>query len=304
GASHRQTQPVGVLVDQDEVADLQRRNHGAGRNLKGFYQEGTQDQHDEQDGEEGLGVLDQHRLLFRHRHGVVEPALACLLRRPQAIRRGAALRCQQQPVEQRDGARDCDENQEYQRKIDIHLTVNLENSQEGFLGNFNIANLLHAFLAGLLFLQQLLLAAHVAAVAFGSHVLAQGLDRLTGNDLAADCRLNGHIIHLTGNQFLHFFHQQASFVVGLVTMHDKRERINTVAVDQHIQTDQIGRLEADEVIVQRRIAATGGFELVEEVEHHLVHRQFVAQGHLTPNELHVALHTTTADAQVDYAAQV
>src|SRR5690606_805985 len=52
GTHHRQTQTVGVLVDKDEVADFQCWNHGAGRNLKGFDKEGTQHQHDEQDGEE------------------------------------------------------------------------------------------------------------------------------------------------------------------------------------------------------------------------------------------------------------
>jgi hypothetical protein len=45
------------------------------------------------------------------------------------------------------------------------------------------------FLPSFCFLEQLALAGHVAAVALGRDVLAEGLDRLAGDDLAADRRL-------------------------------------------------------------------------------------------------------------------
>ena len=49
----------------------------------------------------------------------------------------------------------------------------IEDRQEGFLRDLHRAHHLHALLAGLLFLQQLALAADVAAVALGENVLAK-----------------------------------------------------------------------------------------------------------------------------------
>ena len=49
------------------------------------------------------------------------------------------------------------------------------------------------FFALFLLFQQFFLAGDVAAVALGQHILAHGLDRLAGDDLAADGRLNGDL---------------------------------------------------------------------------------------------------------------
>ena len=40
--------------------------------------------------------------------------------------------------------------------------------------------------------------------AFGEHILAQCLDRFTRDDLAPYRRLNGDLVHLPWNEFLHF----------------------------------------------------------------------------------------------------
>jgi len=55
--------------------------------------------------------------------------------------------------------------------------------------DFYVADLLHAAFAGLLFFKQLFLAADVAAIAFGEHVLAQRLDVFTCNHIGTDRRL-------------------------------------------------------------------------------------------------------------------
>src|SRR4051812_18181303 len=65
----------------------------------------------------------------------------------------------------------------------------LQDRHERFLRDVHAADALHALLAFLLLLQQLALARHVAAVALGGDVFADGLDRLAGDDLAADRRL-------------------------------------------------------------------------------------------------------------------
>ena len=58
----RQPQPVGELVDQDEIADLERGPHRRRRNLEGFCDERSQQEHDEQDREEAGRILDPRRL--------------------------------------------------------------------------------------------------------------------------------------------------------------------------------------------------------------------------------------------------
>ena len=68
----------------------------------------------------------------------------------------------------------------------IVVAVQLEDGSKGLAGQGNAAQLTHLLFAFLLLLQQLLFAGDVAAVALGKHVLAHGLDRFTGNDLAAD----------------------------------------------------------------------------------------------------------------------
>src|SRR6185436_1964642 len=62
----------------------------------------------------------------------------------------------------------------------------LQDGEERLLRNLHRADLLHAFLALFLFVEQLALARDVAAVALGDHVLAQRLDVLARDDVAAD----------------------------------------------------------------------------------------------------------------------
>jgi hypothetical protein len=83
------------------------------------------------------------------------------------------------------------------------------------------------FLPFLLLLEQLAFAGDVAAVALGGDVLALGLDRLAGDDLAADRRLDRHVEHLARDQVsLSFSHMRAPVLVGLVAVHDRRERVH------------------------------------------------------------------------------
>src|SRR5580765_5880838 len=78
----------------------------------------------------------------------------------------------------------------------------LQHGQECLLWNLDLADLLHAPLALLLFLEELALTGDVAAVALRGNVLAQGLDGLTGDHLGADRRLDHHLEHLAGDQLL------------------------------------------------------------------------------------------------------
>src|SRR5438270_2603571 len=55
---------------------------------------------------------------------------------------------------------------------DESLFADLENREESLLRNLDAADHLHAFLAGLLLLEKLALARHIASIALGEHVLA------------------------------------------------------------------------------------------------------------------------------------
>src|SRR4051794_38120403 len=75
----------------------------------------------------------------------------------------------------------------YTRKWTTWILISaFQYRHERFLRDVHAAHALHALFAFLLFLQELALAGDVAAVAFGGDVLADALDGLAGDDLAAD----------------------------------------------------------------------------------------------------------------------
>src|SRR3954468_6220219 len=84
---------------------------------------------------------------------------------------------------------DAAQNGENGRKPSL-TAVHLQRGDEGGLRDLHVAHLAHALLALLLLLEELLLAAEVAAIALGQHVLAQRADRLAGDHAAADRRLD------------------------------------------------------------------------------------------------------------------
>src|SRR5581483_3246912 len=130
------------------------------------------------------------------------------------------------------------------------LALDAEHGEEGFLRDLHRADLLHALLAFLLLLQQLALARDVAAIAFGQHILAQRFHRGAGDDLGADGRLDGDVEHLPVDHFLHALGEVAAAGEAVVAVHDRGQRIDLVAVDQHVEPDQVGGLEAHELVLE------------------------------------------------------
>ncbi|PRD36405.1 UNVERIFIED_CONTAM: hypothetical protein NCL1_08904 [Trichonephila clavipes] len=328
GADHRQAHTVAELVDQHVVADFQRGQHGARRDGERLGQEGAQQPDHRQHRKEAVRGLEQP--------GLAQDLLLGLGRQRAALGAGrglrgfqpaAATRLQQQGIEGPERAADQHGDGEHQRKIDVQetllygrpplrgrphgnsgpaarLLVDLEHGQEGILRDFHAADLLHALLAFLLLLQQLLLARHVAAVALGEHVLAHGLDGLTRDDLRTDRGLDGDVEHLAGNQFLHFLDNGHAAVTGVVGVADHGQRIDALAVDEDVHARQAGSLEAAEGVVQRGVAARTGLQAVEEIEHDLAHGNVVGQRHLLAVEQHALLRAATLLAELDDIADV
>src|SRR5882757_10006367 len=72
------------------------------------------------------------------------------------------------------------------RRSIASVLIHLQRRDERFLRDVDLAELAHLLLALFLLVEELALAADVAAIAFRRHVLAQGAERFAGDDLAAD----------------------------------------------------------------------------------------------------------------------
>ena len=130
------------------------------------------------------------------------------------------------------------------------LFSNLQNREKRFLWNFDIADLLHAFFTGFLFFQKLAFTRDIAAIAFGQHILAQGLDTFPGDNVRAYGGLNSDVEHLPGNQFAHFLREFPSAVLAARAMHNQRQGVYALAIDEDIQLDEIGGSELLEFIIK------------------------------------------------------
>ena len=90
----------------------------------------------------------------------------------------------------------------------------------------------------------------------------------------------------------------------VLAVHDQRERVDAVAVDQDVELHEIARAILDELVIERRVAARHRFQPVEEIHHDFVQRQLVGEHHLAPEVLHVLLRAALLRAQRDHGADV
>src|SRR5215472_17541436 len=90
--------------------------------------------------------------------------------------------------------------------------AHLEGSNKRRLRDFDLGELTHPLLALFLLFEELSLAGHVAAIAFGEHVLAQRLDRFPRDDPPADRRLNRHLKELARYQVFESLAQRTAWL--------------------------------------------------------------------------------------------
>src|SRR5680860_865539 len=132
----------------------------------------------------------------------------------------------------------------------VAVAVDAQRLDEGRLWDLDRADLLHASLAFLLTLQQFALSRDVTAVALGRDVLALGLDRFPRDDARSDSRLNRHVEELAWDQFPQAFGHGLSVLVGLVAMNDRREGIDRLRVEQHVDAHELRRLHPGRFVVE------------------------------------------------------
>src|SRR5579862_12886 len=166
------------------------------------------------------------------------------------------------------------------------LALDLQDGEERLLRDLDASHLLHPLLAGFLLFEELPLSRDVAAIALGEHVLAQGLDVLARHHVGSDRRLHRHVEHLARNELAHARGEVSAAVLGALAVHDQRQRVDLVAVDEDVEPHEVAGAEFPEFVVERRIAARVALQLVEEIHHDLVQRHVVGEDHLAAHVLH------------------
>ena len=58
-------------------------------------------------------------------------------------------------------------------------------------------------------------------------------------------------------------------------MHDKRQRVDHLAVQQNIELDEVGLAVADELVIKRGITLCARFQRIKEVKDNLIERQLM-----------------------------
>src|SRR5690606_10334029 len=137
----------------------------------------------------------------------------------------------------------------------LNSLLRAEHRQERLLRHFDSAQLLHARLALLLLLQQLLLPRDVATVALGKDVLAEGFHCRSRQDLAPDGRLHRDSEHLPGDDGGHAVDDSPTDVVSLVAVGDGRQRVDLLVVDEDVDLHNVTVAVLDELVVHRGVAA-------------------------------------------------
>lgn len=190
-------------------------------------------------------------------------------------------------------------------KESVVVAVELQHGGKGLTGQGDAAELAHLLFALLLLFQQLLLAGDIAAVALGQHVLAHGLDGLTGDDLAADGGLHRDLEQGAGNVIPQLFADAAALGVGVVPEHDHGECVHRVTIQQEVQLDQIALAVLLELVVVAGVTAAAALDGIEEVVDDLAQRQGVVQVHADIIQiLHVDEHAALLLAQIHQGTHV
>src|SRR5712692_10466683 len=157
------------------------------------------------------------------------------------------------------------------------LFVKLQHRHERLLGDLDRADAFHAPLPFFLLLEEFALACHVAAIAFGQHILAHRRDRLARDDLPADRRLERDLVELPRDYRLELLDQAAALELGLASVCDERQRVNRLAGHEHVELHELAFAETDHLVVHRRVALGARLQLVVEVVDDLAERNLVLE---------------------------
>ena len=115
------------------------------------------------------------------------------------------------------------------------ILIEFQHCEECFLRHFDVADLLHAFLSFLLFLEEFAFSADVSSVAFCRHVLPLAFYCLSCHDLRCDGGLYGDVELLSGYEFLQFLAHTPSEGDGVIDVCECGESIDALAVEEDVE---------------------------------------------------------------------
>jgi hypothetical protein len=159
--------------------------------------------------------------------------------------------------------------------------------------------------AFLLLLEQLAPATEIASMQLRQDILAKRLDSRSGDDAPADGCLDNYLKHLAIDVLLELLDPRAAHTVDLARVHDARDGIDGVAVDEELDLLDAGAVEARVFVVERGVALCGAFELAEEVVDEVGEREVVLEDDLCGGEEgEFLLLAAVGFAQLDDLAEV
>ena len=129
-------------------------------------------------------------------------------------------------------------------------SVKFKDSHEGALRHLDSSDLAHPLLSLLLLLKKLSLTRDVTSVTFCSHILADSLDSLSGDDLRSDGSLDRDVELLARYELLELLAHLASEIICMIGMDEGRKGIGRISVEKDVQLDQLGLLEAYDMVVE------------------------------------------------------
>ena len=106
----------------------------------------------------------------------------------------------------------------------------------------------------------------VPSVALRSDVFPDGGNGLSGDDFRTDGRLQGNHELLPWNEFLQLDADLLAEVVGVVPVDQGTQSIDLVSVQQDVHLHQVALLVAVWEVVEGRVSAGDGFQLVVKVK--------------------------------------
>ena len=108
----------------------------------------------------------------------------------------------------------------------------------------------HTLFALLLFLKKFSLTGDITSITLGCHVFADSLYCFPGNDFGSYGCLDGYVELLARDEFLEFLADFPAEIVGVVHVYERRQCIGRLSVEQYVEFDQFGILEAYDVVVE------------------------------------------------------
>ncbi len=145
----------------------------------------------------------------------------------------------------------------------------------------------------------------VSTITLGGYVFTHGGERLAGNYLGTDGRLNGDHELLTGQELAELLTHAPAYVLRFGAVNEGGEGINVFAVELDVHPYQICILVVFRLVIEAGVAPADGLEAVVKVEYDFGQRQLEVKLYALRAEVGLlGQHSPLLDAEVHDRADV